>query len=454
MKNYDVILVGTGQATGTILPELLRQGKSIAVVESSRVGGTCLNWGCTPTKTLVASARVAQVVRTAAHFGVDVGDFRVNFAQAMKRVDELRTKSSMRMETWLTGATDLYKGLGSFASPNEISIGDSTISGKQILLHVGTRPQIPEIPGLSSVAYLDNKGLLELREAPRHLAIIGGSYIALEFAQIFRRLGCAVTVIQRSPRILTREDADISDAAAAFLTKEGVEIITGARMEKVEPRDEGIAVHFAVLQERKEILVSHLALATGRIPNSDTLNLGAAGVITSEAGYIVTDERLRTNVEHIYALGDVNGRGAHTHTSVHDGQVFLNQLQGGKLLATDRTFIHSVFIDPPLARVGITEAEARILGRPVLMATRPMSQISRAKEKSETDGLVKIIVDQETGRILGATILGVGGDEIINMLAVWITTGLPYTELMRTVLVHPTVAELIPWIMQDLKPLV
>ncbi len=453
MKQYDAILIGTGQATGVILPELTRQGKSVAVVEHDRPGGSCVNWGCTPTKALVASARVAHLARRAADFGIHVEGVRVDFASVMKRQNTIRNDSRDSMERWLREEFDFYEASARFASEHDVEVGDEIIHGETISIHTGARARIPSIPGLDGVPYLDNRSILALESLPEHLIVIGGSYVGLEFCQVFERLGSRVTVLERKPRIMSKEDPDISEEAARILSEEGVEIICEADVKSVESDDGGVAVRISTGDGSRRITGSHLLIAAGRTPATESLNLGAAGVETDDRGYVTVDEHLRTSVPHIYAIGDVNGRGAFTHTSVNDGQIIVAGMRGERKLVSDRTMIYTVFIDPPLGRVGMNEAMARESGREVLTGSMPMSKISRAIEKGETAGKAKVLVDAETRRLLGATVFGTGGDEVINMLATWMYTGLPYTDYQNAVLVHPTTGELMPFLFESLEPL-
>lgn len=461
MQQYDIILIGTGQATGGLIGELLQMGKSIAVVEGDRVGGSCVNYGCTPTKTLVASARAAHMAHRGDDFGIHVTGQETNFPQVHERVNAMRNPATKGFQQWLEQATDFYPGWASFVDDHTVKIGETSIYGEQILIHTGARARVPNFPGIDTVPWLDNKGVLDLEEVPEHLIVIGGSYIGLEFAQAFRRLGSRVTVLQRADRLITREDPDVSEIARDVLAREGVEILVNTDIEALEHTgsgsgsDSGVRVRYSQKGNGGTVEGSHLLIGVGRVPNSEKLNLPAAGVHTDKRGFISVDDYGRTSVPHIFALGDVNGRGAFTHTSVHDGQVYMDLLKGcaSARKISDRTPIHSMFIDPPLARVGMSEAEARDSGKSVLVATREMSRINRAREKDETDGIVKVFVDADTKHILGATIFGVGGDEIIGMIALAMQAGLPYTMLQNTVLPHPTVAELIPFVFDDLKPL-
>ncbi len=451
MKRYDIVLIGTGQATGTIIPELLKKDLSIAVIESDKTGGTCVNWGCTPTKTLIASARAAHMVRRSSDFGIEVQDFTIDFKKIMTRVNDIRIPSSEGFESWLKKVTDFYPCEASFVDNHTIRVGDEQIYGEIIIIHTGTRSRIPQLPGIDNIPWLDNKGILSLDVLPDHLLVIGASYIGLEFAQAFKRLGSKVTVIGNRNRIIPREDPDIGEAALEILKKEGINFFLNAETTGFDKTDSGVKVLYKQENREKSVEGSHLLLAIGRVPNTDMLNLSAAGLETDPRGFISVNPIGQTEIDHIYALGDVNGGSAFTHTSVHDGQVFLDHLNGGSKKISDRIPIHSMFIDPPLARVGLSESEAELSGKDFLVATRKMNTISRAKEKDEKDGLIKLIVEKGSNLILGATIFGVGGDEIIGMIALAIQGGLPYTKLQETVIPHPTVSELIPWIFSDLK---
>ncbi len=452
MKNYDVIIIGTGQATGTILPALLAMKKSVAIVEGDRTGGSCVNWGCTPTKTLLASARNAHMVRRAEDFGIEVPSFSVDFPKVMDRMNTIRNSSSEGFTAWLEESTDYYRTFAKFIDEHTLEVGDEKIRGEQIIIHTGARARKPDIPGLDDVPWLDNKRLLSLTELPQHLLILGGSYIGLEFAQIFKRFGSEVTIIERSDALISHEDADVSKRAKAILESEGIHVSLVSDATKIEMKDEG-EVELTYLQGKNEIQVtgSHLLIGAGRVPNSDNLALEKAGVKTNEKGYIEVDEFCRTNVPHIFALGDVNGRGAFTHTSVHDGQVYLSAMKGGDRKISDRIPIYSLYMDPPLARVGLSEQQARQQEIPFLVAKMQMSAISRAKEKSETKGFIKILVSKEDDSILGASVFGVGGDEIIGMLALAMEAKLGYQHFQNTVLPHPTVAELLPFMFSNLS---
>ncbi|MEM9774662.1 MAG: mercuric reductase [Chloroflexota bacterium] len=457
MKTYDLIWIGTGQATGSVIPKLNSEGKKIAIIEGGRVGGSCVNYGCTPTKTIVASARAAHMARRGPDFGVNISDYSIDYAKVRQRMNDIRNNGSNGMGQWLRGMenVDFYDGYAAFESEHTVKINDEVIRGDTIVIHTGTRSRTFPFEGLESVNWIDNQGLLDLEELPEKLVIIGGSYIGMEFGQAYSRFGSQVTIIEGGPQLMSREDADIAAAARDILEKEGIKVITSAIVKKLAqsaPKD--IEVFYEQDGEMKSVGGTHLLIAVGRLPNSDKLNLEAAGVEKNQRGYITVNETMQTNVPHIFALGDINGQGAFTHTSVNDGEIFYDFYTGsGDRNLSDRNLIYAMFIDPPLGRIGMSEKQARESGRNVLMATRNMSRISRAREKDETDGLIKILVDVDTEEILGATILGIGGDEIINVFAPFMMTKASYKLFRRTVLTHPTVAELLPWILDDLAPL-
>ncbi len=452
MQIFDYIWIGTGQATGTVVPKLAASGLKIAVIERGRFGGSCVNYGCTPTKALVAAARAAHMVRRSGDFGINVSGFNIDFPAVMDRMNLIRNGASNGLENWLDGMKNvtLFRGAAEFISADSIQVGTDVLVGKNIVIHTGTTARKPPIPGIDLVPWMDSAGLLELKELPEHMIVIGGSYIGLEFSQIFRRLGSRVTILERSSRIMSREDADLSTVTKDVLTREGIRIIEDARIEGLEKTDEGIRVRLGNDQDLIE--GSHLLVGAGRIPASADLKLEKAGVVTDDRGFITVDDSLRSSIPNTYALGDINSRGAFTHTSVNDGEIFLDNLFGdGDRKVSDRIPVYSMFTDPPLGRIGIDETQARKSERKLKMATMPMAAVSRAKEKGETDGLIKIIVDAESEEILGASILGVGGDEIISMFAAPMYTGMSYHEFRKTVLPHPTVAELIPWVLDGLK---
>jgi pyruvate/2-oxoglutarate dehydrogenase complex dihydrolipoamide dehydrogenase (E3) component len=454
MKEYDHIIIGTGQATGTLLGRLIATGESIAVLEGGKVGGSCINYGCTPTKTLVASARAIHMAQRGREFGFNAGPVELNYKRIRERMNTIRQDSSNGLEEWMESADNvtLIKDWAEFIDVHTVKAGNQTISGRKIYINTGTRPAVPAIDGLDTVDWLDSARMLDLETKPDHLLIIGGGYIGMEFAQIYRRFGSEVTVIQQNERIMPREDPDVSDAIRQFLEDEGIQIRCNVSARSVSDENGRIRLLVTGIEGRQEVFSgTHLLIAAGRVPNSD-LNLGAAGISAAEKGYIDVDDFCRTSVDGIFALGDVNGKGAFTHTSVNDSEIVLDYLFGSaKRRISDRIPIYALFTDPTLGRVGMTEKEALADGIRILKAVRPMSRISRAKEMSETNGFAKVIVDAETDLILGVSILGPGGDEVINMFAAIMHSKIPCREYSRVVLVHPTVSELMPWMLNDLK---
>jgi pyruvate/2-oxoglutarate dehydrogenase complex dihydrolipoamide dehydrogenase (E3) component len=370
----------------------------------------------------------------------------------MERVNAMRYPGSDGMQKWLREVTDFYAGWAEFEDGHTVRVNGERLYGERIVIHTGARARKPDIEGIDEVPWLDNRGILALEKLPGHLLILGGSYIGMEFAQAFRRLGSRVSVFERGGRIVSREDPDVSEIALQIMRDEGIDIHFRSEAQRLAPDGEGVRLDFTQDGTERSASGSHILIGIGRVPNSDGFNLKAAGVETNERGFITVDGTGRTSVPHIYALGDVNGRGAFTHTSVHDGQVFLDHLRGGGRTMDDRHPIHAMYIDPPLARVGMSEEQARRSGTRALVGTIPMSKVSRANEKDETRGLMKVIVEEETGLILGATVFGVGGDEIIGMLALAMQAGLPYPKLQETVIPHPTVAELLPFVFENLRP--
>ncbi len=456
MKTYDIIWLGTGQSIGTLAPQISAAGKSLAIIEGGKFGGTCVNYGCTPTKTLVAGARTAFMVRRAGDFGVKVDDFYVDFEKAMERQKANRAKSSAGMEDWLTNmdGVDVYKAYGEFVDEHTIKAGNDTIRGDAIVINTGAKPRQPDIPGLDEVDWLDNEKLLDLDEKPDHLVIIGGSYIGMEFGQIFRRFGSNVTILERKPHLVFREDKDIADAVNDIMQNEGISVELGMDVQKVAAAKNGVKVTFEQNGDSKTVQGTHLLVGAGRIPNTDGLNLDAAGVETDDRGRIPVNDTVQTNVPHIYALGDVNPYGAFTHTSVNDGEIFWDHYTGdGDRKLSMRNSIYAMYIDPPLGRVGLSENQARQSGRNILMATMPMSSVARAVEKDETDGLIKILVDEETEEFVGAAVLGTGGDEVISVIAAFMMTGQSYKTFRKAVLPHPTVAENLPFLLDQLERL-
>ena len=434
---------------------LAKRGERVVLMEGAQLGGSCINYGCTPTKTLRKSARVAHLARRAAEFGVQVGKVEVDFAAAMERM-QLRVDTARGgLEKWMAGDPNitLLRSWGSFAGCTgdgfDLLAGDQPVRGKRVYLNTGTRAFIPPIPGIETVPYLDNVSLLRLRSLPEHLVIIGGSYIGLEMGQIFRRLGSRVTVIETGPRITSREDPEVSACIASFLAQEEITVLAGNAVTQVERAGEGVAVHVG----DRRIEGTHLLVATGRLPNTERLNLATVGVEMDARNFVPTNERLETNVPGIWALGDINKRGAFTHTSFHDHEIALANHDGSTRSADDRTMVYAMFTDPPLGRVGMSEAEARASGRRILMATFDMKDVSRAKEESETTGLIKLLVDADTERFVGATVLGINGDEIVQVISSFMAAGASWRVMKDALPVHPTVTEFLPTILGKLKPL-
>jgi len=453
IERFDHVLVGTGQATATLISGL-PDDETVCVIEGDRVGGTCVNDGCTPTKTLVASAKVAHQARRGAEYGVRTGEVGIDFAAVMARMNEVRGGSREGLTSFLENneRVTLIRGWAAFEEPGVLRVGDRRVAGANTYLNVGARARVPDVPGLDDVPWLDNTSLLELDELPRHLIIVGGSYVGLEMAQVFRRLGSEVTVLEAGPQLMTREDADIAETARGIFEAEGIDIVTQARMTSVARHDDGLEVVADVDGTSRTVRGSHLLLAVGRVPNSDRLNLDVAGIETDERGYVRVDDRCRTTADGVWALGDVNGQGAFTHTSVNDAEIVLDDLHGGPRRLSERDTIYAMFVDPPLGRVGMSEKEAKEKGHRVLKATKPMSRIARAKEAGETEGMIKLLVDADTDRFLGVAVLGMHGDELANLFAAFMRTGADWRTFRRTVFIHPTVGELLPWILDGLEP--
>lgn len=455
MQTFDHIILGSGQATGTLLGKLISTGDSIAVIEGGKVGGSCVNYGCTPTKTLVASAKAIHQASRGDFFGFETGDIKVNYTRIRERMNEIRNGSSNGLTNWMeaTPNVSLIRGWGTFENENTIKVGEELIQGKHIYINVGTSSFVPPITGLNDVDWIDNSGLLDLEEVPEKLVIIGGGYIGVEFAQVFRRFGAEVTLIQRDAQLMPREDADVANEIQKALEEEGVNIILNANTQKVSKKGNGVELTLEVNGESQTVEGTNLLLAIGRRPNTGSLNLDKAGIEVNERGFITVDDYCKTSANDVFAVGDVNGKGAFTHTSVNDAEIVLDYLFDGDRSLSQRTQVYGLFTDPPLGRVGMSEKGAIASGRKVLKATRTMTRISRAKEMGETKGFVKLLVDAETDQFLGASILGVGGDEIINMFATAIQAGMTWKEYRKTVLVHPTVSELMPWTLDALKPI-
>ncbi|MBV5243367.1 MULTISPECIES: FAD-containing oxidoreductase [Mycolicibacterium] len=453
-QKFDAIIIGAGQAGPPLAARLTAAGQTVAVIERKLVGGTCVNYGCIPTKTLVASAHAAHLARRGADFGIGTSEVTVDMAAVKARKDRISGGDREGLESWLDGmdGATLIRGHARFESPNTVRVDGTLLGAERIFLNVGGRAVVPDIPGLADVDYLTNVGILDLGVVPEHLVIIGGSYIALEFAQMYRRFGAEVTVVEKGPRLTAREDEDVSAAIKDILEAEGIRVELGADAISVAKRRNGIAV--TPRDGAAPIDASHLLVAVGRVPNTDDLGLEAAGVETDKRGYVVVDDQLRTSAENIWAMGDCNGRGAFTHTSYNDFEIVAaNLLDDDPRRVSDRITTYALYIDPPLGRAGMTADEVRRTGRKALVGKRPMTRVGRAVEKGETQGFMKVVVDAETEEILGASILGVGGDEVVHLILDVMTAKLPYTAISRTMHIHPTVSELVPTLLQDLHPL-
>jgi pyruvate/2-oxoglutarate dehydrogenase complex dihydrolipoamide dehydrogenase (E3) component len=453
-QRFDAILVGAGQAGPPLAGRLTAAGQTVAMVERKLFGGTCVNTGCIPTKTLVASAYAAHLARRGADFGVSTGPVGVDMAKVKARKDGIVLDDRNGVERWLDGmdGCTVFRGHARFEDSHTLRVGDDTVHADRIFLNVGARAVVPNIPGLADVDYLTNVSILELDTVPEHLVVVGGSYIALEFAQMYRRFGARVTVVEKGPRLASREDDDVSDTIREILENEGIDIVVAADDIRIAKRDNGFEL--TPRSGAAPIAGSHLLLAVGRRPNTDDLGLDQAGVRTDERGYIVVDDQLQTSVEHIWALGDCNGKGAFTHTSYNDFEIVAaNLLDNDPRRVSDRIATYALYIDPPLARAGMTVEQVRASGRPALVGRRPMTRVGRAVEKGETQGFMKVVVDAETQQILGAAILGVGGDEAIHGILDTMSAKAPYPTLARTMHIHPTVSELIPTMLQEMSPL-
>jgi pyruvate/2-oxoglutarate dehydrogenase complex dihydrolipoamide dehydrogenase (E3) component len=453
-ERFDAIVIGTGQAGPPLAVRLAGAGRKTAILERKRFGGTCVNVGCIPTKTLVASARAAHVTRNAAAFGVNIdGAINIDMPRVKARKDAIVAESTRNVERWLRGTANLtvIEGQGRLEAPHVVSVGGRRLTAPEIFINTGGRPTIPAIGGLDDIEYLTSTGMMGIDFLPAHLIVIGGSYIGLEFAQMYRRFGSKVTVVEMAPRLVTREDEEVSLALQAILENEDIAVRLNAKCMQVERRAGGIAVHVKCEQEPREIVGSHLLLAVGRVPNTDDLGLEAAGVATDERGFIKVDDSLATNVPGIWALGDANGRGAFTHTSYNDYEIAAaNLLDHEMRRVSDRFPVYALFTDPPLARAGMTENEARASGRPVLVGRRAMARVGRARERGETQGFMQVLVDPESHKILGAALLGIEADEAIHCIIDVMSAGLPYTAIRRAVHIHPTVSELIPTLLGEL----
>lgn len=454
MKKYDALVIGAGQAGPPLAEKLTQQGLRTAIVERQLFGGTCVNVGCIPTKTLVGSARVAHVARRASEFGIDVGDVEVDMARVKARMNTVRGDSNRGVTTWLEGMEnlDVINGHARFVGDRRVEVEGEVIEAEKIFINVGARARVPAIDGLENIPYLTNSTMLEVDFIPEHLIVIGGSYIGLEFAQMYRRFGSQVTVVEMADRLIARDDEDVSSAVQQILEDEGVQFELGA--ECVSLSRDGSAIEVVTSCEKGPRIVrgTHLLLAVGRVPNTDDLGLEAGGIEINERGLINVDDELRTTASGVWALGEANGRGAFTHTAYNDFEIVAaNLFSDERRRVTERVECYGLFVDPPLGRVGMTETAARGAGFRVRIGKRPMSRVGRAREFGETQGFMKVVVDADTDKILGAAILGLSGDEAIHCIVDVMNADLPYTAIQRSVHIHPTVAELIPTVFGDLQ---
>ena len=455
--NYDAIIIGTGQAGPALAARLHKEGQKTAVIERKLVGGTCVNVGCTPTKTLVGSARIAYLARQAREFGISIdGDIVVDMGRVKARKDAVAGASNQGVTDWLEGMNnvDLIRGHARFVAARSVEVNGDVLEADRIFINVGARARVPDWPGINDVPYFTNSSIMDVDFLPEHLIIVGGSYIGLEFAQMYRRFGSEVTVIEMQDRIIGRDDEDVSDAVQEILEGEGVKFRLQADCIAARVAGDGVIVRVNCEEGPEEETGSHVLVAVGRLSNTDDLGLEAAGIEANQFGYIDVDDALRTNVPGVWAIGDVNGRGAFTHTSYNDYEIVAaNLFDDDARKVSERILCYGLFIDPPLGRIGMTEKEVRDSGRRALIGKRMMTRVARAREFGETRGFIKIIVDADTEEILGAAILGLNGDEAIHCLLDTMYAHQPYTVISRAVHIHPTVAELIPTVLQELQPL-
>lgn len=455
-RHFDAIIIGTGQASPSLAARFSAADMTVAIIERHKFGGTCVNTGCIPTKTLVASAYAAHVARRGAEYGFAInGDVRVDMKRVKARKDEISGRSNRGVEEWLRGLNNstVIQGHARFQSPHTVVVNDEVLQADRVFINVGGRASVPAMPGVQDVSFLTNSSMMDVDFLPEHLVIVGGSYIGLEFGQMYRRFGSEITILEMGPRLIEREDEDISEAVRQILEAEGIQIRLNAKCVSLAKRDSRIVVGIRCDEGPPEVLGTHVLLAVGRTPNTHDLGLDRAGVATDERGYIVVDDQLQTNVPGVWALGDCNGRGAFTHTSYNDYEIVAdNLLNGDHRSVSDRIQTYALFTDPPLGRCGMTDAEIRKSGRAALATKYPMSRVSRAVEKGESHGFIKVAVDADTKQILSAAIFGTGGDEVVHVLLDAMYAKAPYTVVQRAMHIHPTVAEFLPTVLSKLEP--
>jgi len=458
MTHFDAIIIGTGQAGPPLAARFSAAGQTIAIIERHKFGGTCVNTGCIPTKTMVASAYAAHVARRGSEYGFTTNsDVGVDMKRVKARKDAVSERSNKGVEEWLRGLKNctVIQGHARFQSSNTVVVNDEVLQADKIYMNVGGRASVPDMPGIDDVPFLNNSSMMKVDFLPEHLVIVGGSYVGLEFGQMYRRFGSEVTIVEMGPRLIGREDEDISQAVREIMESEGIRIRLNAKCITLAKRGNSIAVGIECPEAPPEVIGTHVLLAVGRTPNTTDLGLDKAGVVIDQSGYIVVDDQLKTSVPHIWALGDCNGRGAFTHTSYNDYEIVADNLfNADRRRVSDRIQAYALYIDPPLGRCGMTDAEIRKSGRRALVVKYPMSRVSRAYEKGETQGFIKICVDAETKQILGAAILGTGGDEVIHVLLDAMYAKAPYTVIQRAMHIHPTVSEYLPTVLSKLEPFV
>lgn len=455
-ETFDAIVIGAGQAGPALAARCGEAGMRVALVERHLLGGTCVNTGCYPTKSLVASARAMHLARRGAEFGFETGPLRVDMRRVRARMDGIVGSARAGLESWVRSmrGVEWITGHATFTGSRTVRVGDRELHAGKVFINVGARAARPPLEGIDSIATLDNASILRLEEVPEHLLIVGGSYIGLEFAQVMRRFGAQVTVVERSPRLLPREDADVAAEVQAILEREGVRFRLGAECIAFMPGAQGVRMRALCEPGDEWFDGSHVLLAMGRTPNTQDLGLAVAGIRTDARGFIEVDDQCRTSAEGVWALGECNGRGAFTHTAWNDHEIVAANVLGGEQRSLrERLPCYALFIDPPLGRAGMGEQEVRAAGRRALVGKRPMQRVGRAKEAGETQGFMKVLVDAQTGKILGASILGLGGDEVVHVLLDAMAAGTAAASLARTMHIHPTVAELVPTLLQELRDL-